>query len=184
MAVSLYRPKVFISHSAKEGLPLAVLTHLQAALADDFEVLLDQRVLAPGDEWRAVIDDWIVMCDVALVLLLLGGSFYLMCLMAFGPNGLNAWTKFFYVAYISVSFASVALFLLHQQGVFPHAKIAIRDTAGGNASGGSISMTGVLSLIIQIVRLIADYFIQGPRMEGRQHHRPARAAASLPRAAE
>src|SRR3712207_552688 len=42
----------------------------------------------------------------ALVALLLGSSFYLMYLMAIGPNALTAWTTFFYVAYILVSFGS------------------------------------------------------------------------------
>lgn len=107
----------------------------------------------------------------APVALLLGGSFYLIYLMAFGPNALNFWTTIFYFAYFLISSGSVVLFVMHQRGVrFPHAKIAIRDAAGGDGSSNIGAITGVLGLIIQVIRLIADYFIRG-----------ARAAGSLPR---
>jgi hypothetical protein len=121
----------------------------------------------------------------ALVVLLLGGSFYLMYLMAFGPNALNFWTKFFYVTYISISFVSVALFWMHQRGVFfPHAKIAIRDAAGGDGSINIGSITGVLSLIIQVVRFIADYFILGARTVGNLRRRRTADATAVPPAAD
>lgn len=122
----------------------------------------------------------------ALVLLLLGGSFYLMYLMAVGPNALDALTKVFYASYISISFVSTALFWMHQRGVlFPHAKIAIRDAAGGDGSSNIGAITGVLGLIIQVVRLIADYFILGSRTVGSlRRRRPADATAARPPAAD
>jgi hypothetical protein len=121
----------------------------------------------------------------ALVALLLGSSFYLMYLMAIGPNALTAWTTFFYAVYILVSFGSAGLFWMHRRGVFfPHAKIAIRDAADGDSSVNIGSITGILSLIIQVVRLIADYFIIGVRMAGGlRRRRPADATTVRPRAA-
>jgi hypothetical protein len=116
----------------------------------------------------------------ALVALLLGSSFYLMYLMAFGPNALNFWTKLFYAAYISISFGSVVLFWMHQRGIrFPHAKIAIRDAAGGDGSSNIGAITGVLGLIIQVIRLIADYFIRGARAAGSLRRRTERGRVCL-----
>lgn len=122
----------------------------------------------------------------ALVILLLGGSFYMMYLMAFGSNALNFSTKFFYLTYISISFVSVVLFWMHQRGVFfPHAKIAIRDVAGGDGSRNIGAITGVLSLVIQVIRLIADYFTCGARLAGSLgRRRPAGATAMGPQAAD
>lgn len=103
----------------------------------------------------------------ALVALLLGGSSYMIYLMATGPNALSAWTTFFYLAYILVSFTSAVLFWMHQRGVlFPHAKISVREAADGGSPGNDFSIIGLLSLVIQVVRLIADYFIHGPHMFG------------------
>jgi hypothetical protein len=65
----VYRPKVFISHSAKEpetkSLCRAIAEHLDTA---GFEVLWDQD-LQTSDAWRGVIDEWIWRCDAAVLVL-------------------------------------------------------------------------------------------------------------------
>lgn len=120
----------------------------------------------------------------APVALLLSGSFYLIYLMAFGPNALNFWTTVFYFAYFLISSGSVVLFAMHQRGVrFPHAKIAIRDAAAGDGFRNIGAITGVLSLIIQVIRLIADYFTRGARAGSLGRH-PADATAVGPQAAD
>jgi len=50
------KPLVFISHSAKDDLARSVLDKLRAAMDPDFEVLLDQLRLQPGDRWRQELD--------------------------------------------------------------------------------------------------------------------------------
>lgn len=100
----------------------------------------------------------------APVIFLLGGAFYVMYAMAVEPNGLDIWRLLFYAAYSLTGFSSGVLFWLHQRGIlFPHAKIAIRDTAGGADSGNKGSLIGVLSLFIQLISLVADYFFRRPR---------------------
>ena len=53
-----YRPRVFISHSAKEEearkLCEAISQHLGT---DDFEVLWDQQSLETSNAWRPAIED-------------------------------------------------------------------------------------------------------------------------------
>jgi hypothetical protein len=65
-----YRPRVFISHSAKEEeaktLCGAISKHLGT---DDFEVLWDQANLQTSDAWRAAIDEWIWRCDAAILVI-------------------------------------------------------------------------------------------------------------------
>jgi TIR domain len=65
----VYRPRVFISHSAKEPeaktLCSAIAKRLDPA---DFEVLWDQN-LQTSQSWRAVIDEWIWRCDAAILVL-------------------------------------------------------------------------------------------------------------------
>lgn len=120
----------------------------------------------------------------APVIFLFCGAFYMTYAMAFGQNGLNIWTLLFYTAYIFASFFSSVLFLLHQRGIlFPHAKITIRDPADAADSGNKVSITGVLSLIIQVIRLTADYFFPGARLTSKLlRHRPADVMTPRPRA--
>lgn len=100
----------------------------------------------------------------APVIFLLGGAFYVMYGMAVGPNGADTWTQLFYGAYSVTGFSSGVLFWLHQRGTFfPHAKIAIRDSAEDAGSGNNASLTGVLSLTVEVVHLIADYFSRRAR---------------------
>jgi hypothetical protein len=61
---------VFISHSARED-PVAnrYLSAIELALGKGgHEVLLDRTRLQPGDDWNAVIVNWMYVCDVAIVL--------------------------------------------------------------------------------------------------------------------
>jgi hypothetical protein len=71
MAIPLYKPKIFISHSAKDPLAEKLLGELAKALEekDKFTVLWDQGVLEPSNAWRAAIDEWIWSCDAAIILL-------------------------------------------------------------------------------------------------------------------
>jgi hypothetical protein len=65
-----YRPRIFISHSAKEQeaqtLCRAISRHLNT---DDFEVLWDQANLQTSDAWRPAIDEWIWRCDAAILVI-------------------------------------------------------------------------------------------------------------------
>ena len=65
------KPRVFISHSAKEPESAAVRDALGAALraSGRYEVLLDAATLQPGDPWRCRINLWLGACDAAVVLL-------------------------------------------------------------------------------------------------------------------
>lgn len=71
MPPPLYRPKVFISHSAKDPLARRLMDSLADALnaTGKFDILLDKRALEPSDEWRAAIDEWILRCDAAVIIL-------------------------------------------------------------------------------------------------------------------
>jgi hypothetical protein len=94
-----------------------------------------------------------------------GAAFYMMYTMTFGSNELNSWALLFYTAYIFVSFSSAALFFLHRQGIlFPHARIAIRDLADRADSGNKALLINFLSLIIQLIRLLAGYHLAGARL--------------------
>jgi hypothetical protein len=64
------KPKIFISHSAHEGRPRAVLFALKAELERaGFEVLLDKTRLEGGDEWREELVSWMWQCHAAVILL-------------------------------------------------------------------------------------------------------------------
>ena len=64
-----YRPRIFISHSAKEPEAKALCRAIKDALdATDFEVLWDAS-LETSQTWRAVIDEWIWRCDAAVLVL-------------------------------------------------------------------------------------------------------------------
>lgn len=65
------KPRIFISHSAKEADAQEVRDKLKTALqaADKYEVLLDVETLKPGDPWRNRINLWLGACDAAIVLL-------------------------------------------------------------------------------------------------------------------
>jgi len=65
----LYRPKVFISHSAKEPEALALCKAIAGHLDSlKFEVLWDDK-LQTEQVWRAAIDEWIWACDAAVLVL-------------------------------------------------------------------------------------------------------------------
>jgi hypothetical protein len=64
-------PKVFISHSAKDGAVQQVLWEIYHTLADDgYEPLLDLARLREnvGSPWRATLNTWMELCDGAIVL--------------------------------------------------------------------------------------------------------------------
>src|SRR5262245_24855257 len=67
--MQVYRPRVFISYSGTEAKKFR--DHLVARLEENgqFEVLLDEKAVQPGEPWRAVIDEWIWHCDAAVLLL-------------------------------------------------------------------------------------------------------------------
>jgi TIR domain len=64
----LYRPKIFISHSAKEPEARALCKALAGYLASKFDVLWDDN-LQTAQVWRAAIDEWIWKCDAAVLVL-------------------------------------------------------------------------------------------------------------------
>jgi hypothetical protein len=65
----LHRPKVFISHSAKEPEARELCQALTIRLGQaGFEVLWDGN-LQTAQSWRAVIDEWIWRCDTAVLVL-------------------------------------------------------------------------------------------------------------------
>jgi hypothetical protein len=60
------RPRIFISHAAKDDPTL--LRAIRAALeAQNFDVLLDEKLLAGGDDWRNEIYTWIFRAHGAVV---------------------------------------------------------------------------------------------------------------------
>jgi hypothetical protein len=75
------KPRIFISHSAKEPFAEEVQKALVAALEPEraglpapdppskYRVLLDRTELKPGDGWRKAINLWLGGCDAAVVLL-------------------------------------------------------------------------------------------------------------------
>lgn len=70
MPATADRPKILISHSAREGRVKDLRMALEHALtAAKFEVFVDEAVLKPGDPWRAINDEWIWQCDGAVLLL-------------------------------------------------------------------------------------------------------------------
>jgi hypothetical protein len=65
----LYRPKVFISHSAKEQEAREFCQAIAAGLsASGFDVLWDANLPTSG-AWRGAIDEWIWNCDAAILVL-------------------------------------------------------------------------------------------------------------------
>lgn len=63
-------PRIFLSHSAYEGVALRVLDMIADSLrCEGFDVLLDKDRLEPGAMWRSELDDWINDCDAAILLL-------------------------------------------------------------------------------------------------------------------
>ncbi|MFG0319420.1 MAG: toll/interleukin-1 receptor domain-containing protein, partial [Planctomycetota bacterium JB042] len=63
------RPRIFISHSAKEEGAGAFLDGLAAALeGEGFDVLLDRERLHAGDDWFGCISNWVEYCHGAIVL--------------------------------------------------------------------------------------------------------------------
>jgi|SRR5438309_8161149 len=64
-----YKPRVFISHSAKEPdtqqLCEAIANHIDSTA---FEVLWDSN-LQTSQPWRSAIDEWIWRCDAAVLVL-------------------------------------------------------------------------------------------------------------------
>jgi hypothetical protein len=65
----LYKPRVFISHSAKEK-PAQILCEAIAKglAAADFDVLWDKE-LPDSAPWRGAVDEWIWNCDAAVLVL-------------------------------------------------------------------------------------------------------------------
>lgn len=67
-ANNAYKPRVFISHSAKEPETQALCKAIVSALDADFEVLWDGN-LEGSHPWRAAIDEWVWRCDAAVLVL-------------------------------------------------------------------------------------------------------------------
>jgi hypothetical protein len=80
------KPRIFISHASKDGVPDApepepgtpaarlayarkVRGLIQARLRDSYEVWLDKSDIQPGEDWEAKLDDWLGTCDGAVILL-------------------------------------------------------------------------------------------------------------------
>jgi hypothetical protein len=68
---NVVKPRIFISHSAKEPYAAQIRDALGTALNESgkYAVLLDQFALEPGDAWRSRINLWVGGCDAAVVLL-------------------------------------------------------------------------------------------------------------------
>jgi len=66
----MLKPRVFISHSARDDAPaLALLNALEARLkAEGFDVLVDRRSLTVGDSWEAKIATCLDQCHAAVIL--------------------------------------------------------------------------------------------------------------------
>lgn len=62
------RPRVFISHSGKDGQVGELIAALENLLHDDYQVLIDERNIGPGP-FREPIDDMIRKCDAAIVII-------------------------------------------------------------------------------------------------------------------
>jgi len=62
------RTSVFLSHSSKGAFARQVRDGLYAALNKRFDVLLDQKRLEPGDQWRAKLHVWLATCHAAVIL--------------------------------------------------------------------------------------------------------------------
>jgi len=65
----MYKPSIFISHSAKDPAARQLLARLYTALDKDFEVLLDRKRLHANNEWRKELNTWIGLCQGAVALL-------------------------------------------------------------------------------------------------------------------
>jgi hypothetical protein len=64
------KPKIFISHSAKEERTGKLLGSLYVGLRNaGFDVLLDKQRLKPGVQWRDELDRWLWQCHGAVILL-------------------------------------------------------------------------------------------------------------------
>jgi hypothetical protein len=70
MADALYKPRVFISHSAKQESRTMTLCKAIAARLNPkkFELLWDQD-LTTSNAWRPAIDEWVWRCDAAILVL-------------------------------------------------------------------------------------------------------------------
>ncbi len=65
-----HRPRVFISHSAKEQETQTLCRAISSYLdTDEFEVLWDQVNLETSAAWRPAIDEWIWRCDAAVLVI-------------------------------------------------------------------------------------------------------------------
>ena len=63
------RPRIFISHSAKEPQSARFLTLLSNALArTGFDVLVDRERLKPGAAWKDELYTWMGLCHVGIIL--------------------------------------------------------------------------------------------------------------------
>ena len=65
----MYKPSIFISHSAKDPTARRLLARIYTALNKDFEVLLDRKRLHANNPWRKELNTWIGLCQGAVALL-------------------------------------------------------------------------------------------------------------------
>ena len=63
------KPRIFISHSAKDAFTVNVRDQLYEALkTEEFEPLLDKERLESGKEWRTQLRTWLGLCHGAIIL--------------------------------------------------------------------------------------------------------------------
>jgi ADP-ribose pyrophosphatase YjhB (NUDIX family) len=65
----MLKPRIFISHSARDADAREVLERIDQGLESaGFEVMLDRKRLRGGDEWEVKLFTWLKSCDGAVVL--------------------------------------------------------------------------------------------------------------------
>ncbi len=63
------KPRIFISHSAKEAPADAALVAISSALAERFDVFLDRERLEDGQRWSHHLHTWLGLCHGAVIVL-------------------------------------------------------------------------------------------------------------------
>jgi len=77
------------------------------------------------------------------------------------PSGNSHRSLSFYYTYIATSFIAAGVVWLHKKGVLPHARIMLRAD-NSKSSGGAASFFNLISLVVNIIRLVKDLFFSIP----------------------